>query len=119
MQPLLITVLIKFFILCDVSWLLWQLIDGILLKDLIRYLLTFILFPITMGLYIYETTTSYDNDTIFLFMGGFMVALEMERWNLHKRIALNIISAIGTNINRIILGFMVATGFLSMWISNT
>src|SRR5699024_11890853 len=59
------------------------------------------------------------NDTSFRFMGGFMVALAMERWNLHKRIALNIISAIGTNINRIILGFMVATGFLSMWISNT
>src|SRR5699024_256529 len=57
--------------------------------------------------------------TIFLFMGGFMVALAMEKWNLHRRIALSIISVIGTNTDRIVLGFMVATGFLSMWISNT
>ena len=48
-----------------------------------------------------------------------MIALAMEKWNLHRRIALTIISAIGTNMDRIVLGFMIATGFLSMWISNT
>ncbi len=53
------------------------------------------------------------------FMNGFMIALTMEKWDLHKRIALTIIAVIGTNTERIILGFMVATGFLSMWISNT
>src|SRR5690625_2040279 len=51
-------------------------------------------------------------------MGGFMIALAMEKWNLHRRMALTIISLIGTNMNRIVLGFMVATGFLSVWIFN-
>ena len=48
-----------------------------------------------------------------------MLAIAIEKWNLHKRIALNIIKIIGTNVSKIILGFMVATAFLSMWISNT
>ncbi|AKG05170.1 anion transporter [Salimicrobium jeotgali] len=82
-------------------------------------LLPIILFPLTGGLGMDETASSYGDDTIFLFMGGFMIALAMEKWNLHKRIALSIILVIGTNTERIILGFMVATGFLSMWISNT
>lgn len=82
-------------------------------------LLPIILFPLTGGLDAGSTTSSYANNTIFLFMGGFMIALAMEKWNLHKRIAMNIISIIGTNPDRIILGFMIATGFLSMWISNT
>lgn len=82
-------------------------------------LLPIVLFPLTEGLDVGATTSAYGNDTIFLFMGGFMIALTMEKWNLHKRIALTIISLIGTNTERIILGFMVATGFLSMWISNT
>ncbi len=82
-------------------------------------LMPIILFPMTNGLDVSATTSAYGNDTIFLFMGGFMIALTMEKWNLHKRIALSIISVIGTNTERIILGFMVATGFLSMWISNT
>lgn len=82
-------------------------------------LLPIILFPMTGGLDVSATTSAYGNDTIFLFMGGFMIALTMEKWNLHKRIALTIISIIGTNTERIILGFMIATGFLSMWISNT
>lgn len=82
-------------------------------------LLPILLFPLTGALEVKAVTSAYGDETIFLFMGGFMIALAMEKWNLHKRIALTIISAIGTNTDRIILGFMVATGFLSMWISNT
>ncbi|MGP5252263.1 SLC13 family permease [Brachybacterium alimentarium] len=62
---------------------------------------------------------SYGNNIIFLFMGGFMLALAMQRWNLHKRIALAIVGMIGTSPSLLILGFMVATGFVSMWVSNT
>ncbi len=82
-------------------------------------LLPLILFPLTGGLSGDITASSYGDNTIFLFLGGFLIALTMQKWNLHKRIALFIISAIGTSTERIILGFMVATGFLSMWISNT
>lgn len=82
-------------------------------------LLPLILFPLTGGLSGDLTASSYGDNTIFLFMGGFLIALAMQKWNLHKRIALSIIAAIGTSTEKIILGFMVATGFLSMWISNT
>ncbi|MDP3452160.1 MAG: SLC13 family permease [Bacteroidales bacterium] len=64
-------------------------------------------------------SSAYFNDVIFLFMGGFMVALAMERWNLHRRIALKILCAIGVSPSRILLGFMLSSFFLSMWISNT
>ena len=82
-------------------------------------LLPIILFPLTGALDLGATTSSYSSDIIFLFMGGFLIALAMERWNLHRRIALTIISVVGTSAERLILGFMVATAFLSMWISST
>ncbi len=82
-------------------------------------LLPIVLFPLTQGLSIAETTASYGHKYIFLFMGGFILAIVIEKWHLHKRIALNIIYWIGTDISKIILGFMVATAVLSMWISNT
>ncbi|SVA49506.1 uncharacterized protein METZ01_LOCUS102360 [marine metagenome] len=66
-----------------------------------------------------ETAQVYFNSTIVLFIGGFMIALTMEKWNLHRRIALSIIHVVGSGASRIILGFMIATAFLSMWISNT
>ncbi|WP_245807823.1 SLC13 family permease [Halobacillus massiliensis] len=82
-------------------------------------LLPLVLFPLTGGLDGGTTASSYGDNTIFLFMGGFIIALAMQKWNLHKRIALFIISLIGTNTEMIVLGFMLATGILSMWISNT
>jgi sodium-dependent dicarboxylate transporter 2/3/5 len=61
----------------------------------------------------------YFNSTIMLYLGGFMIALSMERWNLHRRIALAVIGLIGGGPARIVLSFMLASAFLSMWISNT
>ncbi|MFZ4451178.1 SLC13 family permease [Salibacterium aidingense] len=82
-------------------------------------LLPIILLPLFGAVDVDTVVSSYGNDIIFLFLGGFFIATAMEKWNLHKRIALNIIDFIGTSTNRIILGFMVATSFLSMWVSNT
>lgn len=66
-----------------------------------------------------DVSATYFNHVIFLFIGGFMVALAMQRWDLHKRIALKILIFTGVSPARILLGFMFATAFLSMWISNT
>ena len=82
-------------------------------------LLPIILFPLTEGLGLKETTSAYGHKYIFLYMGGFFLAIAIEKWNLHKRIALNIISLVGASISKITLGFMMATAFMSMWISNT
>lgn len=105
-------------ILASTIWIaIWWMTEAIPIPA--TSLLPIILFPLTGGLDIGATTSSYGDNTVFLFMGGFMIALAMEKWDLHRRIALHIIALIGTNTNLIILGFMVATGFLSMWISNT
>jgi sodium-dependent dicarboxylate transporter 2/3/5 len=82
-------------------------------------ILPVVLFPLLKIMPGREVATLYFNNVIFLFLGGFMVALAMERWQLHKRIALTIIAAVGASPRRLLLGFMVATAFLSMWISNT
>ncbi|GAA0350106.1 SLC13 family permease [Oceanobacillus oncorhynchi subsp. oncorhynchi] len=82
-------------------------------------LLPLILIPITGAMEGGDVASAYGNDIIFLFLGGFFIATAMEKWDLHKRIALFIISVIGTSVQRILLGFMAATGFLSMWVSNT
>lgn len=62
---------------------------------------------------------SYASDTIFLFMGGFILAVAMQRWSLDRRIALSVVRIVGVKPRRLILGFMIATGFISMWVSNT
>jgi len=77
------------------------------------------LFP-TLGILDAQSAAApYADRMIFLFMGGFFIAVTMQRWGLHKRIALNIIALVGTGPSRLVLGFMLATAFLSMWISNT
>lgn len=82
-------------------------------------LLPMILYPLLGIMKSGDTAPIYFNSTIFLFLGGFMIALTMEKWKLHRRIALFIIRLIGGGPNRIVLGFMIASSFLSMWISNT
>jgi sodium-dependent dicarboxylate transporter 2/3/5 len=82
-------------------------------------LLPLILFPVLDIATIDVTASSYANKVIFLFMGGFMLGLAIEKWNLHRRIALNIIKLTGTSGDRILMGFILATGFISMWLSNT
>ncbi len=82
-------------------------------------LLPLVLYPLLGIMSGHDTAPIYFNSTIVLFLGGFMIALTMEKWNLHRRIALNIIHAVGGGPARIVLGFMIAAAFLSMWISNT
>ncbi len=82
-------------------------------------LLPIVLFPILNILSLRETTVNYANPVIYLFFGGFVLGLAIEKWNLHRRIALNIMNLAGEKPSRIILGGMLATSLLSMWISNT
>jgi len=82
-------------------------------------LLPIVLFPGAGVLGVRDATAPYADPVIFLFMGGFILALAMERWGLHKRIALITVLLVGTRPRALIAGFMLATGVLSMWISNT
>lgn len=82
-------------------------------------LLPLVLFPMGGVLGNQDAASFYGDDIVFLFLGGFLLAVAMERWNLHTRIALSIIKAIGTTTATILLGFMIATAFLSMFVSNT
>jgi solute carrier family 13 (sodium-dependent dicarboxylate transporter), member 2/3/5 len=82
-------------------------------------LLPLIFFPLLRIGSLENTAAPYANPVIFLFLGGFMLGLAIEKWNLHRRIALNIVRLTGTSGNRIVLGFILATGLLSMWLSNT
>jgi di/tricarboxylate transporter len=82
-------------------------------------LLPILLFPVLGVIDGGEVTRAYANHLIYLFLGGFLIAVTMEKWNLHHRIALHTIRLVGVTPSRIVLGFMLATAFLSMWISNT
>jgi sodium-dependent dicarboxylate transporter 2/3/5 len=82
-------------------------------------LIPLVLFPLMNIAPIKVVSSSYADSVIFLFMGGFLIGLAIEKWSLHKRIALTIVNITGTSGNRIVLGFILATGLLSMWLSNT
>ncbi len=102
---------------CAVLMAVWWLSEAIPLAA--TALLPLVLFPLLKILPAGDVAQSYADSNILLFLGGFFIAFGMQRHNLHKRIALNIIKILGTSPRKIVLGFMVATAFLSMWISNT
>jgi len=105
-------------ILASTAWMaIWWVTECVPIS--VTALLPIVLFPITGGMNLSTTTAAYGHKLVFLFVGGFLIALAIEKWHLHKRLALNIIRVTGSNKSRVILGFMLATAFLSMWISNT
>jgi solute carrier family 13 (sodium-dependent dicarboxylate transporter), member 2/3/5 len=105
-------------VLASAVWIaIWWITEAIPIA--VTALMPIILFPLSGGMGLNETTASYGHKYVFLYIGGFILAIAIEKWKLHKRIALTIIKIVGTNVINIILGFMIATAFLSMWISNT
>lgn len=100
------------------AWMIcWWITEAVSIS--VTALLPLILFPLTNIMPIKEVAPHYGSSIVFLFFGGFVMALALEKVNLHKRLALSIIKITGTSPNRVVLGFMLATALLSMWISNT
>ncbi|PAF44958.1 DASS family sodium-coupled anion symporter [Helicobacter sp. 11S02629-2] len=96
---------------------IWWMTEAISLP--VTALLPMVLFPL-LGVDSFKSAaTPYASDIIYLFMGGFILALAMQKWNLHTRIALFIVLLVGTSPRRLVAGFMIATGFISLWVSNT
>lgn len=96
---------------------IWWITEAVSIS--VTALLPLVLFPLLKIMPIADVGANYGSPIIFLFFGGFVLALALEKVNLHKRIALNIIRITGTTPNKVVLGFMLATASLSMWISNT
>ncbi|MFT4760292.1 MAG: sodium-dependent dicarboxylate transporter 2/3/5 [Paraglaciecola sp.] len=100
------------------SWMvIWWITEAVSIS--VTALIPLTVFPL-LGIMDFEATAAnYSHHIVYLFFGGFVIALALEKVNLHKRIALNILKITGTNANGVILGFMVSTALMSMWISNT
>lgn len=97
--------------------MIWWLTEAVPLA--VTALVPLVVFPFTGIMDVDTAATAYADPVIFLYLGGFILAITMERWGLHQRIALNIVQLVGSNANTVIGGFMLATALLSMWISNT
>lgn len=100
------------------TWMVcWWVTEAVHLS--VTALVPMVMLPAVGVISVQQATSAYGNPVIFLFMGGFLLALGLEKHNLHQRIALNLIRLTGTSGNGIILGFTLATSLISMWISNT
>ncbi|AWH75668.1 anion transporter [Dokdonia sp. Dokd-P16] len=97
--------------------IIWWVTEAVSIS--VTALIPLALFPLLGIGDIKDVASNYANPIVYLFFGGFVIALALEKVNLHKRIALSILKITGTKANGIILGFMIATGLMSMWISNT
>lgn len=105
-------------VLATACWMVvWWITEAVSIS--VTALLPLIIFPMTGVMEINNVGANYGSSIVFLFFGGFVLALGLEKVNLHKRIALTIIKKTGTSPNKVVLGFMIATAFMSMWISNT
>ena len=105
-------------VLALATWMIcWWITEAVSIS--ITALLPLVVFPLSGIMSVNAVGANYGSSIVFLFFGGFVLALALEKVNLHRRIALTIIHKTGTTPNRVILGFMLATGFMSMWISNT
>lgn len=104
-------------VLAITLWMaVWWILESIPLG--ITSLMPLVLLPVMGAIPESVAASSYGNSLIFLFIGGFALALALERWNLHERIAILVLSLVGTSTSGLVLGFMLATGFISMWVSN-
>jgi len=97
--------------------IIWWITEAVSIS--VTALLPLVLFPLFDIMTLNDVSSNYGSPIVFLFFGGFILALALEKVQLHKRIALTIIKKTGTTPNKVILGFMIATAFISMWISNT
>ncbi|MED4695905.1 DASS family sodium-coupled anion symporter [Peribacillus frigoritolerans] len=105
-------------VLATTAWMAaWWITEALPIP--VTSLLPIILFPLTGAMELGVTASTYSSDIIFLFLGGFFLAIAIEKWNLHRRIALSIIRMVGTSPERLVLGLVISTGFISMWISST
>lgn len=105
-------------VLAVTSWIaIWWVTEAIPIE--VTSLLPLVMFPLSGGMELSLTSQAYGHKFVFLFLGGFILAAGIEKCGLHRRMALNVIRLIGDNVAQIILGFMISTAFLSMWISNT
>lgn len=105
-------------VLAVAAWMVcWWVTEAV--QVFVTALIPMIFFPMLGVMTVGSATASYGNSVVYLFMGGFILALGLEKHNLHQRIALHLIKRTGTSGNGIIAGFMISTAVISMWISNT
>ena len=96
---------------------IWWIVEPVPMA--VTSLLPLVLFPFSGIMPLKATAAEYSNEIVYLFLAGFILGKSIEKWGLHRRIALKLVARIGSNPPSIVLGFMVATAFISMWISNT